>query len=62
MVSELTVIVKDDEKTLRKKHLIYEDYYVHDQDPIIKDAIDQTVKDFQATPEKISVKITLEIQ
>ena len=42
MVSELTVVVKDEEKNLRKKFLIYETYTVDENDPTIKNCIEET--------------------
>lgn len=62
MPSELTVIIKDSEKTLRKKFLAYDKYYVDRDDPYIKDCIEDTIKDFQAEPEKISLKINMLIE
>jgi len=61
MCSEITVIVKDDEKTLRSKYLIYEQYQVDEHDPVIKNCIAQTVANFNAEPTDINVKINLEI-
>lgn len=62
MPSELTVIIKDSEKTLRKKFLAYDKYCVDRDDPYIKDCIEDTIKDFQADPEKINLKITMLIE
>lgn len=62
MVSEITVIVKDPEKTLRTKYLIYDLYTVDEHDPIIKDCIDKTLKDFKDEPESVIVKITMEVR
>ena len=62
MVSELTVIIKDSEKTLRTKHLIYELYTVNQHDPIIKNLIAEAVMDFGAQPESIKVRINLTVE
>jgi hypothetical protein len=62
MPSEITVIIKDEEKTLRKNFLIYESYSVHESDPIIKSCIDDVLKNFSSEPKDINVKIHLEIQ
>lgn len=59
MVAELTVSIKDEEKTLKKKFLIYETFQVKDDDPIIKSCIDETLKNFSSQPSKIVVKINL---
>lgn len=62
MVSELTVIIKDSEKTLRTKHLIYELYTVNENDPIIRNLVQEAVKAFDAIPESIKVRINLTIE
>ena len=62
MVSELTVTIKDEEKTLRTKYLLYDDYMVSDTDPIIKDCIDKTLENFDGEPSDIIVSIKMEIQ
>jgi hypothetical protein len=60
--SELSVTIKDDEKRLNKKFPIYETYSVDEDDPIIKDCIEQTLQNFDGTPDSIRVTIILEIQ
>ena len=61
--SELTVIIKDDEKkVLRKPFLLYETYTIDENDPIIKSCIEETVAEFQGEPSDIKVIIELEIE
>lgn len=62
MVSELTVVIKDEEKTLRCKYLAYEKYSVEDDDPFIKTCIDKTRENFDGEPIDIVVNIKMEIQ
>lgn len=63
MVSELTVIIKDDEKkVLRKPFLLYETYTVDENDPTIKNCIEETVAEFQGEISDIKVVINLEIE
>jgi hypothetical protein len=62
MVCELSVTIKDDEKTLTTKYLLYDQIMVDEEDPIIKDCIDKTLVNFDGTPDGIIVKIKLEIQ
>lgn len=61
-MSELTVILKDCDRTYRQQFLIYEQYYVAVDDPIILSCIEQAKKSFQGEPETVQVKIHLEIQ
>lgn len=62
MSSILTVAIKDEEKTLRTKYLIYETYTTDENDPIIKDCIEKTLDNFDGEPSDIRVIINLEIQ
>jgi hypothetical protein len=59
MVSEVTVSIRDEEKTLKKKFLLYDVFQVSDQDATIKSCIEETLKNFSSEPSKITVKITL---
>jgi hypothetical protein len=60
MLSELTVIIKDDEKSLRKKFIIYDEITTSEVDPIIKDCIDQTLANFNGDPDHIEIKISMD--
>lgn len=62
MVAEITVILKDEEKTLRTKHLIYDSFSVDISDPVINDCIQKTINEFTGKPDSIKLKINLEIQ
>ena len=61
-MTELTVILKDDERTYRQKFLIYEIYSTSEEDPVITNCIDEACKNFQGQPEEIQIKIHFEIQ
>ena len=61
MPSEVSVRLKDDDKTLTIKHLIYEDFMCNENDPILKTCINETLKQFEGEPTDIQVKITLEV-
>jgi hypothetical protein len=60
--SELTVCIKDAEKTLRTKFPLYDEYAVNENDPVIKDCIEKTLENFDGEPDDITVNIKLEIQ
>jgi len=62
MPSEISITVKNDEKRQTTKHLIYDVYAVHEEDPLIKDLMDKAVKEFNDEVDKVTVKITLEVQ
>lgn len=62
MVSEITVIIKDSEKTLSNKFLQYSDYSISSEDPIVKACIDEIVKQFQGNPETIKIRINMQVQ
>jgi hypothetical protein len=61
-ISEVTVIIKDDEKSLRKKHLIYEAYCVDEHDPIIASCLRETEKEFEGEATDIQIKITMTVK
>lgn len=62
MLSELSITVKNEEKRQTTKHLIYDLYTVDEHDPIIKEHMDEAVKEFNATPDSVKVKITMEVK
>jgi hypothetical protein len=65
MAFELSVTVKSDDKRMTTKHLIYEPCAVSEDDPIIRGAIDDAVREFANEDNQeldIKVKITLEVQ
>lgn len=62
MISEITIVIKDTEKTLRKKFLQYEIYHVSDDDPIIQECIKETLDNFHGEPENIKVIINMVIE
>ncbi len=56
---ELTVTVKDEEKRLSKKYLIYEPFVCVEHDPMIKDCIDETLKNFDGEPDHINIIVKM---
>jgi len=61
-MSELTVILKDSDRTYRQKFLVYATYCVSDTEPEILRCIEEAKKNFDGEPEEITIKIHLEIQ
>ncbi len=61
-MNELTVILKDSDRTYRQKFLVYEEYVVSEDDRVILNCIKQARENFAGEPEVIEVKIHLEIQ
>jgi hypothetical protein len=55
------VRIKDNEKSLKKDYLIYEPVSVDQDDPIIKECVEELLKEFNAEPSDIYVNIKLEI-
>lgn len=62
MLSEITVVVKNEEKRQTTKHLMYDSYCIHEDDPIIKALINDAIKEFNAEPDDIKVKISMEFK
>ncbi len=61
-MSDVTVILKDSDRTYRQKFLVYEDYAGFCEDPVILMCIDEAKKNFEGEPEDIQIKINLEFQ
>lgn len=59
--SEITVIVKDSERSLREKNLTYEEYRVSEDDPTIKGCIARALKNFNGEPTDIRLRISLTV-
>lgn len=59
--SEVTIVIKDDEKRLSKKYLKYEAFTVDEYDPILAQCIRETEKEFGGEPTDITVKITMTV-
>lgn len=61
-MNELTVVLKDSERTYRHKFVIYEAYAVSEDDAMIKACIEEAKKSFEGEPESIQIKIHMEVQ
>lgn len=60
-MTELTVVIKDSERTYRKKYLNYSEFTVAENDPYILFCIEDAKKDFTGEPESVTIKITMEL-
>ena len=54
---EISIRVKDDEKTLKHKFLIYDKVLISSDDPVIKDCVDQTMEDYKGEAPEVTVTI-----
>jgi len=61
-MNQLTVILKDAQRTYKQKFLINDDYSVSCDDPIIQSCISEAKKNFDGEPEDIQIKIHMEVQ
>ena len=61
MFSEIVVTLQNDEEKFIKKFLIYEDFTVSEDDPIISECIDLTRESFIGEVQDVNVVIKLEI-
>lgn len=59
---ELTVVLKDPERTYRHKNLVYEPVSLCPEDPTIQKYIHDAKLNFQGEPEDIIIKITMDIK
>ena len=58
---EITVILKDDSRTIRQKFPVYEKIICSEDDPVIKICILEAKKNFDGEPTDISIRINMEI-
>lgn len=61
MPSEITVTVRDSEKTLKTKHLVYDTFTMNQDDPAIQKCIAETIKNFLGTPDRVRVSAKFEV-
>jgi hypothetical protein len=59
MSKEITVILKDDERTYRQKFLMYEDFTMNHEDPVIKICIESARKNFEGEPDDIQIRVLM---
>lgn len=59
---ELTVVLKDSERTYRHKFLIYEDVTMTPYDAIVQECIREARLSFKDVPEDIIIKSSLVVQ
>lgn len=62
MVSEVSICIKDDEKRLTKKFLVYDTFTTDYEDPTIVNCINETLENFNGEPDSVKVTIVLELQ
>ena len=55
MQSEVTIIVKNSEKTLRSKHLLHSIYAADPTDETLRPLIDEAKKQFKANDEMVAI-------
>ena len=60
-MSELTVILKDSDRTYRQMFLLYDPFSVCEDDPTIIACIAAAKQNFQGEPEEVQIKIHMEI-
>ena len=61
MVCEVVVNVKNEEKKISKKFLVYENFSANQNDPILNDCIIETTKEFGDQFDSVKVKINVEV-
>ncbi len=62
MCCEISVTIKNEEKTLTTKTLTYDIVTAREDDPTIMQCIEDAIKNFDSEPDDITVRIKLEIQ
>lgn len=57
---EIVICLKDEDKTLREKFLVYDDVLADSEHPIIKNCIQKALENFKGKPDDVSVKISFQ--
>lgn len=60
-MSELTVVIKGEDKTYRQKFLCYNNYQASCDDDFIKQCIHEASKSFGGEIESVRIKISIEM-
>lgn len=58
MPTEINVIVKDSERTMKQKFLCYEKLHISEESELLKGYIEEAIKNFGSEPEDIIIKTT----
>lgn len=62
MSIELTITVKDADRTLKKSFLIYEPISFTETDPMIKKCIDEVTAEFAGEPDDIRIRANMVVR
>jgi hypothetical protein len=62
MSVELSIIIKDEERTLKKDFLIYEPITLIESDPIIQKCVKEVMEEFKGEPEDIKLRAMMVFQ
>ncbi len=62
MSTELTVTIKGDEQTYKQKFLLYDEYQMNEEDPIVKKCIDEALANAKIEPDDIKVRALLVVR
>lgn len=60
--SELTVTVKDEEKSFKQKFLLYKPYSVDPHDETVQECIQEAISNSKIIPEDIKIRINMEVK
>lgn len=58
-VTEMTVILKCEEKTYKEKFLVYGDYSVNENDETVKEYVNVAKSSLKSEPEEIMIRISM---
>jgi len=56
MAKELTVTVKGEDSTFKQKFLIYDDFVMNENDPVIKNHVEEALANAKIEPDDIKVR------
>lgn len=61
-MKEVTVSIKNSEQTYKEKFLIYDNFSLDQNDPIVKNCVEEAISHFKGEIEKIVLRVRMDIQ
>lgn len=60
-VKEVTIILKNEERSYREKFLVYDDFQMDAEHPVLRECLDKARANFVCEPDDIAIKVSMVI-
>lgn len=61
-MNEISIIIKDSERRYKRDFTEYDNFQVHEDDPVVKECIETALQEFKGEPDSIVLKVHREIK